>query len=51
MGMSDAIGPRNVAGDPNASPLSRVMGVGDEPGKILQQKIDDEIDRILKDQY
>jgi len=26
MGMSDVVGPRNVAGDPNTSPMARAMG-------------------------
>lgn len=51
MGMSDAVGPRNVAGDPNTSPMMRMMGGGNDQGDILQTRIDDEIDRILKEQY
>jgi|TARA_B110000285_G_C14562216_1_gene354005 cell division protease FtsH len=51
MGMSDAVGPRNVAGDPNVSPMARMMGGGNDQGSILQTRIDDEIDRILKEQY
>ena len=51
MGMSDRVGPRNVAGDPNVSPMARMMGGGNDQGEILQEKIDDEIDRILKEQY
>merc|ERR1712147_373907 len=49
--MSDAVGPRNVAGDPNVSPMARMMGGGKDQGDILQTRIDDEIDRILKEQY
>jgi hypothetical protein len=48
MGMSD-IGPRNVAGDPNASPMSRAMGGGNGDGPLLTNKIDDEIDKILNE--
>lgn len=51
MGMSDAIGPRNVGGDPNISPMERMMGKGLDQGDILQTRIDDEIDRILQEQY
>ena len=51
MGMSDLIGPRNVAGDPNTSPMARAMGGGNDQGPILQQNIDDEVDRILQAQY
>ena len=51
MGMSDVIGPRNVAGDPNTSPMMRAMGGGNDQGSILQSNIDDEVDRILQDQY
>ena len=49
MGMSDAIGPRNVGGDPNISPMERMMGKGLDQGDILQTRIDDEIDRILQE--
>jgi cell division protease FtsH len=51
MGMSDVIGPRNVMGDPNMSPMARAMGGGNEQGPRLQQNIDDEVDKILQDQY
>ena len=51
MGMSDVIGPRNVMGDPNKSPMARAMGGGNEQGPRLQQNIDDEVDKILQDQY
>lgn len=51
MGMSDVVGPRNVMGDPNQSPMARAMGGGSSDGPILQNTIDDEIDRILNEQY
>lgn len=52
MGMSDVVGPRNVSLDPNASPMPSMMGNGSfDQGDILQQKVDDEIDRILREQY
>lgn len=35
MGMSDVIGPRNVAGDPNASPMARMMGQANSEGPDL----------------
>ena len=47
LGMSDAVGPRNVMGDPNMSPMMRAMGGGNDQGPILQEKIDSEVDRIL----
>jgi|TARA_B110000285_G_scaffold132250_1_gene148467 ATP-dependent Zn protease len=50
MGMSDVVGPRNVS-DSQASPMQRAMGGGSSDGPILQNKIDDEIDRILNEQY
>jgi hypothetical protein len=36
MGMSDIVGPRNVAGDPNISPMQRAMGGGQDQGYVLQ---------------
>jgi len=51
MGMSDSVGPRNVGGDPNISPMQRAMGGGNDQGSILSSKIDDAIDQILTEQY
>ena len=51
MGMSDVIGPRNVMGDPNMSPMMRAMGGGQDQGPDLQENIDNEVDRILREQY
>jgi len=48
MGMSDVVGPRNVS-DSQLSPMQRAMGGGGGDGPILQNKIDDEIDRILNE--
>lgn len=51
MGMSDVVGPRNIS-DSQMSPMQRAMsGGGSGDGPILQNKIDDEIDRILNEQY
>lgn len=50
MGMSDIVGPRNIS-DSQKSPMERAMGGGSSDGPILQNKIDDEIDRILNEQY
>jgi cell division protease FtsH len=50
MGMSDVVGPRNVS-DSQLSPMQRAMGASGGDGPILQNKIDDEIDRILTEQY
>lgn len=48
--MSDVVGPRNVS-DGQLTPMQRAMGAGGGDGPILQNKIDDEIDRILNEQY
>lgn len=50
MGMSDVVGPRNVS-DGQLTPMQRAMGMGGGDGPLLQNKIDDEIDRILNEQY
>ena len=47
MGMSDVVGPRNVSSG-QQNPM--MMG-GSSEGFELKNKVDDEIDRILKEQY
>merc|ERR1719498_1379384 len=46
MGMSDVIGPRALAQQPS-SPFAMAAGDGD----TLKNKADDEVDRILQEQY
>ena len=50
MGMSDAVGPRNISGGPSG-PMQMMMGGGAQEGSELKNKVDDEIDRILREQY
>lgn len=52
LGMSDIVGPRNVGGagassSPYAQNQSNPMDLGDK----LRKKVDDEVDRILTEQY
>lgn len=52
LGMSDAVGPRNVGGagastSPYAQNGANPMDLGDN----LRKKVDDEVDRILTEQY
>ena len=49
MGMSDVIGPRNISSQQQPGPMAMMMG-GQE-GSSLKNKADEEIDRILKEQY
>ena len=52
VGMSDVVGPRNIggAGMPTG-PYSRFQSDSSQLGTNLRKKVDDEIDRILKEQY
>merc|ERR1719213_730399 len=45
MGMSDVIGPRNIAAQ------QQNMFAGPQEGEMLKNKADDEVDRILDEQY
>ena len=52
--MSDVIGPRNVGGSGNSSSPYATQGPSASPGDLgdkLRKKVDDEVDRILSEQY
>jgi len=49
LGMSDVIGPRNIAQE--MSPMQSMMGGGPAESVGLKDKADQEIDRILQEQY
>ena len=53
MGMSDIIGPRNIAAQAPQSPMQMMMGGADsgKDGDSLRNKADQEVDRILREQY
>lgn len=52
LGMSEAIGPRNVGGaGASTSPYARNSANPTDMGGILRKKVDDEVDRILTEQY
>ena len=52
LGMSDAIGPRNVGGAGNSSsPYAQNQSSPGDLGGKLRKKVDDEVDRILTQQY
>ena len=50
MGMSDVVGPRNIS-QQGASPMQMMMSGGAAEGDDLKNKADEEIDRILAEQY
>ena len=50
MGMSDIVGPRNIS-QQGASPMQMMMSGGAAEGDDLKNKADEEIDRILAEQY
>ena len=52
LGMSDEIGPRNVGGaGASTSPYARNSANPADLGDKLRKKVDDEVDRILTEQY
>ena len=52
--MSDKVGPRNIGGSGMPGPMgpynAGMRGMGGE-GSALKKKVDDEVDRILREQY
>ena len=50
MGMSDLVGPRNISSQ-SMSPMQAMMQGGGGSSEELQNKADQEIDRILNEQY
>ena len=50
MGMSDVIGPRNVQ-PPGGSAMYGSGQSGSVQGSVIKEKVDNEIDRILSEQY
>ena len=52
LGMSEAIGPRNIGGaGSSTSPYARNGVNSNDLGDKLRRKVDDEVDRILSEQY
>ena len=54
MGMSDVIGPRNIGGSGTqgpTGPYNRGMAGQGGEGSELKVRVDEEIDRILREQY